>query len=97
MKIEDQDKNRAAHMICGTSQSNLDGWLRGDRHSMLFVIPRIWNETQNHINNFCSCSPIWDQVKLVRLSGFDCRNSSTIFKSICNIVEVTISSRIANS
>ena len=44
MKIGDQDKNWAPHVICGTCRSNLDAWLRGDRHSMPFAIPRVWRE-----------------------------------------------------
>ena len=48
MKIGDQDKSWASHVIC---PSNFDGWLRGDRHSMLFAIPKIWREPQNHIDD----------------------------------------------
>ena len=55
MKIGDQDKSWAPYVICGTCQSNLDGWLRGDRHSMLFAIPRIWREPQNHIDDCYFC------------------------------------------
>ena len=47
MKIGDQDKNWAPHVICGTCRSNLDAWLKGDRHSMPFAIPRVWREPQN--------------------------------------------------
>ena len=55
MKIGDQDKSWLPHVICGTCRSNLDGWLRGDRHSMPFAIPRIWREPQNHINDCYFC------------------------------------------
>ena len=55
MKIGVQDKSWAPHVICGTRRSNLDGWLRRDRHSMPFSIPRIWREPQNHIDDFYFC------------------------------------------
>ena len=55
MKISDQDKSWSPHVICGTCRSNLDGWLRGDRHSMPFAIPRIWREPKNHINDCYFC------------------------------------------
>ena len=55
MKIGDQDKSWAPHVICGTCRSNLDGWLRGDRHSMPFAIPKIWREPQNHIDDCYIC------------------------------------------
>ena len=54
-KIGDQDKSWSPHVICGTCQLNLDGWLRGDRHSMPFAIPRIWREPQNRINDCYFC------------------------------------------
>ena len=41
MKIGDQDKSWAPPVICETCRSNLDGWLRGDHHSMPLAIPRI--------------------------------------------------------
>ena len=55
MKIGDQDKHWAPRVICGTCRSNLDGWLRGDRHSMPFAIPRIWREPQNHTDDCYFC------------------------------------------
>ena len=55
MEIGDQDKSWAPHVICETCRSNLDGWLRGDRHSMPFAIPRIWRESQNHIDDCYFC------------------------------------------
>ena len=55
IKIGDQDKNWAPHVICGTCRSNLDAWLRGDRHSMPFAIPRVWREPQNHTDDCYFC------------------------------------------
>ena len=55
MKVDDQNKNWPPHVICATYQSNLDGWLRGDRHFMLFAIFQVWREPRNHIDDLFLC------------------------------------------
>ena len=41
MPIEDLYKAWAPHVICGSCQVALDGWLRGSRKSMPFAIARM--------------------------------------------------------
>ena len=51
MKIGDQHKLGAPHVVRGTSRFNLEGWVRGERPSMPFAITRIWREPQNHVKD----------------------------------------------
>ena len=55
MKIGDQDKSWAPHVICGTYQSNLEECMRGDHYIIPFAIPRIWREQQNHVADYHFC------------------------------------------
>lgn len=56
MPIGDQDKAWAPHVICGSCQVTLEGWLRGSRKSMPFAIARVWREPKNHLNDCYFCS-----------------------------------------
>ena len=55
MDIGDQDKPWAPHVICGSCESNLEGWLRGSGNVMSFAVPRVWRKPQNHHNNYYFC------------------------------------------
>ena len=55
MKMGDQDKSWAPHFCCGNCRFTLEGWMRGSRKCMPFVIPRIWRKPTNHHNNCYFC------------------------------------------
>lgn len=55
MAIGDQDKPWAPHVSCATCRSALESWLRGERKSMAFAIPRVWREPTNHVSDCYFC------------------------------------------
>ena len=55
MPIGDQDKTWSPHVCCRSCRSTLEGWLRGEIKCMPFVIPRIWWEPTNHLNDCYFC------------------------------------------
>ena len=64
MNIGDQDKSWAPHVICGSSRSNLEGWLRGSGRDMTFAVPRVWREPPNHHDDCYFCMDIWEYRKV---------------------------------
>ena len=54
IKLGDQDKRWAPHIICSVCYSNLHGWTCGKR-SLPFGIPMIWREATNHTNDCYFC------------------------------------------
>ena len=54
-KMGDQDKSWTPPFCCGSHRSTLEGWMRGSRKCMQFVIPRIWREPTNHHDNCYFC------------------------------------------
>lgn len=55
MKIGDQERSWAPHVICGTCRSALEGWLRDGKRQMPFAIPRVWREPTNHHDDCYFC------------------------------------------
>ena len=49
MKIGDQDKLCALHVICGLCQSNLNGWKRGGGY---LAIRRIQRDPQTYVDDY---------------------------------------------
>ena len=58
MKLGDQDKLWAPHMICKTCIEHLRQWTKGTRSSLKFGIPMVWREPSNHATDcyFCAIS-----------------------------------------
>ena len=75
IKLGDQDKRWAPHIICSVCYSNLHGWICG-RRSLPFGIPMIWREATNHTNDCYFC--------LIKNQGFTARNKSKIIYPIIN-------------
>lgn len=70
MKLGDQDKNFAPHIVCKTCVENLRQWYKGLLPSMPFGIPMVWREQTNHFDDcyFCVC----------KVSGFNMKNKKHI-------------------
>ena len=60
MKLGDQNKSRATHVVCKTCVEHLRQWTFGTRKSMRFGIPMVWREPRDHVEDcyFCSVSVI---------------------------------------
>jgi hypothetical protein len=70
MRLGDQDKKFAPHILCKTCVENLRQWYKGLLPSMSFGIPIVWREQINHFDNcyFCVC----------KVSGFNTKNKKHI-------------------
>ncbi|GBN11927.1 hypothetical protein AVEN_98216-1 [Araneus ventricosus] len=54
-KIDDQGKDWAPHVCCRTCATTLSKWIHGKRKAMPFVVPMIWREPTNHIDDCYFC------------------------------------------
>ena len=52
MKLGDQDKSWAPHMVCKTCVENLRQWRNGGRKGLKFGVPMVWREPINH-HSYC--------------------------------------------
>ena len=55
IKLADQDKAWAPHMVCKACTETLRGCTNGKR-SLNFVIPMVWKEPTNHVTNCYYCA-----------------------------------------
>ena len=70
IKLGDQDKKWAPHIICVTCLTNLTGWSKGRRKRMPFAIPMIWRQQKDHSTDCYFCS--------VNIQGFNSKNKISI-------------------
>jgi hypothetical protein len=54
-KVGDQDKSWAPHSCSSRYSRLLRGWLIGTHQSMLFAIPMVWREYEDHLTDCCCC------------------------------------------
>ena len=54
IKLADQDKAWAPHMVCMACTETLRGWTNGKR-SLNFGIPMVWREPTNHVTDCYFC------------------------------------------
>lgn len=70
VKIGDQDKYWAPHIVCKPCVENLRQWTKGKRNKLAFGIPMIWREPKNHVNDCYFC--------LVQTSGYNKKTKKNI-------------------
>jgi hypothetical protein len=70
VKIGDQDKAWAPHIVCKSCVENLRQWTKGQRNKLAFGIPMIWRESKNHVDDCYFC--------LVQTSGYNKKTKSKI-------------------
>lgn len=70
IKLGDQDKTWAPHIVCHTCVSRLRKWTQKKLKSLPFGIPMVWREQRNHVDDcyFCLC----------QTSGFNKKNKRSI-------------------
>ncbi|GBN73404.1 hypothetical protein AVEN_261739-1 [Araneus ventricosus] len=71
LKLGDQDKPRAPHMVCRRCEEDLRLWFKGKKNSFRFGIPMMWLEQQNHTTDCYFC--------LVDVRGFNTKNKKNLF------------------
>lgn len=54
VKLGDQDKAWAPHIVCKTCSEHLRQWTKGKR-SLKFGVPMVWREPRNHIDDCYFC------------------------------------------
>ena len=55
MKIGDEDKSWAPHIVCRSCVENLRRWTKGTLKCLAFGIPMIWREPRNHEEDCYFC------------------------------------------
>ena len=55
LKLADQDKHWAPHIVCSKCVETLRNWTKGNRH-MQFGIPMVWRIPQNHHDDCYFCA-----------------------------------------
>nr|XP_047125236.1 uncharacterized protein LOC124807409 [Hydra vulgaris] len=55
MKLGDQDKSWAPHIVCKTCVENLRQWKNGQRKGLKFGVPMVWREQKNHDSDCYFC------------------------------------------
>ena len=56
MKLGDQDKVWAPHMVCKSCTECLRQWSKGKTTSLKFGIPMVWREPRNHVSDCYFCA-----------------------------------------
>lgn len=70
IKLGDQDKSWAPHMVCKRCTEHLRQWSKGTRKSMNFGIPMIWREPSNHVTDCYFCA--------INIMGINRKNRTTL-------------------
>ena len=55
VKIGDQDKEWAPHIVCTTCTNALSKWSKGKQEKMQFGVPMVWREPLDHISDCYFC------------------------------------------
>ena len=70
MKIGDQDKSFAPHIVCKKCSSNLSMWSAGKLKKLPFSTPMSWREQKNHSDDCYFC--------LTKVTGFNKKTAKNI-------------------
>ena len=78
VKLGDQDKSWAPHIVCKTCKEQIRQWSNGTRKSLKFGIPMVWREPQNHDNDcyFCSIDATGLNNKKRKSKSYPCLKSA---------------------
>lgn len=68
VRLGDQDKTWAPHIVCKTCTEHLRQWTTGKRNSLKFGVPMVWREPTNHIDDCYFC--------MVNITGINRNNRS---------------------
>ena len=77
LKLGDQDKAWAPHIVCRTCVENLRRWTKGALSQLAFGIPMVWREPKNHVDDCYFC--------LVNTKGFSKKSKGKIrYPNLCS-------------
>ena len=71
MKLGDQDKAWAPHMVCKSCTECLRQWNKGKKTSLKFGILMVWREPKNHVSDcyFCAIDGLGLTERAVKFSS----------------------------
>jgi hypothetical protein len=55
VKLGDQDKPWAPHIVCKTCKEHLHQWTNGKRSCLKFGVPMVWKKPKNHFDDCYFC------------------------------------------
>jgi len=70
IKLGDQDKAWAPHMVCKTCTEHLRQWTKGNRSCLKFGIPMVWRQPTNHDSDCYFCA--------IDVTGINKKNRSSL-------------------
>ena len=70
MKLGDQDKAWAPHMVCKKCTEYLRRWTHGKKDGLKFGIPMVWREPKDHVSDCYFCA--------INLNGINRKNQSSL-------------------
>ena len=70
MKLGDQDKAWAPHMVCKKCTEYLRRWTHGKKDGLKFGIPMVWREPKDHVSDCYFCA--------INLTGINRKNQSSL-------------------
>ncbi|GFT77789.1 uncharacterized protein TNCV_8051 [Trichonephila clavipes] len=69
IKLGDQDKSWAPHVVCSVCVEELRQWFQGKKKSFHFAVPMIWREPKNHSDDCYFCSGSVQGFNLKNMKG----------------------------
>ena len=76
IKLGDQDKPWAPHVVCHTCVSGLRKFCNGKQKSLTFCVPMVWREQVSHYDDCYFC--------LSKVSGYNKQNNKRPKFAFCN-------------
>lgn len=70
IKLGDQDKAWAPHMVCKSCTEYLHQWTKGKKSCLKFGIPMVWREPTNHVTDCYFCA--------IDVTGINRKNRSSL-------------------
>ena len=90
MKLGDQDKSWAPHIVCKTCLEHLRQWTLGTRKSMRFGIPMIWREPRNHVDDCYFCAINVAGVNRKKRKSLNYPNLQTAIRPVPHCDEIPV-------
>jgi len=78
MKLGDQDKKWAPHIVCCTCYKNLTQWLKG-KSKMPFTIRMVWRKPKDHSTDCYFC--------MTNIVGFTAKKDKIIYSDTRSVIK----------
>ena len=92
VKLGDQDKAWAPHIVCKTCIEHLRQWTNGTRKSLKFGVPMIWREQKNHSDDCYFCQVCIKGINSKNKSKWAYPNLASALRPIAHSEEIPVPS-----